>query len=181
MVYIFLANGFEEIEALTQVDYLRRAGIDIYTVGVEDECVVGAHDIPVLCDMTMDDVRIDKDELEMIILPGGLGGVDGMKKHPGVTALISYCAKKEIYIAAICAAPTILSDLKLLGGKRATCYPSMQKELCGCKIGEERVVVDGKIITSIAAGASEEFALELIRVLRGQEVSEKVKSGIYAR
>lgn len=181
MVYIFLANGFEEIEALTQVDYLRRADIDIFTVGIDGECVIGAHDIPVLCDMTLQDVSLDEDNLEMIILPGGLAGVDGLSKSAGVAALINYCVKNEKYIAAICAAPTLLAKRGLLKGKNAVCYPAMLDEMSDCKDTSGRVVTDGKFITAAAAGTSEEFAFELISVLRGKEAAEKVRKSIVAR
>ncbi len=181
MVYIFLANGFEEIEALTQVDYLRRAGIDIFTVGIEGECIIGAHDIPVLCDMTLQDVSLDEDDLEMIILPGGLGGVDGLTKSAGVAALINYCVKNEKYIAAICAAPTLLSKRGLLKGKHAVCYPSMLDELSDCRDTSGRVATDGKFITAAAAGTSEEFAFALIKALRGNDAAEMVRESIVAR
>lgn len=181
MVYIFLSNGFEEIEALTQVDYLRRADIDIFTVGVEGECIIGSHNIPVLCDMTLQDISLDEDDLEMIILPGGLGGVDGLTKSAGVAALINYCVKNEKYIAAICAAPTLLAKRGLLKGKHAVCYPDMLDELSDCKDTSGRVAVDGKFITAAAAGVSEEFALTIIEVLKGKEASERVRKNIVAR
>lgn len=181
MVYIFLANGFEEIEALTQVDYLRRANIDIFTVGVEGECIIGAHNIPVLCDMTLSDISLDEDNLEMIILPGGLGGVDGLTKSAGVAALINYCVKNNKYIASICAAPTLLAKRGLLKGKHAVCYPAMLGELSDCKNTSGRVAVDGKFITAAAAGTSEEFAFELIRILTDNETAEKVRKSIVAR
>ena len=179
MVYIFLADGFEEIEALTQIDYLRRAGIDIISVGIGGERIKGAHGIEVTADITEDEMT--DDGLEMIILPGGLGGVDGIKSSKSAVEMIRRCAENDVYIAAICAAPTILAQMGLLEGKRAVCYPSMSDELCGCIPCRDRVAVDGKFITSIAAGSSEEFSFVLIEVLLGKASAEKVRAGIYAR
>ena len=181
MVYILLANGFEEIEALTQVDYLRRAGIDIVTVGIEGECITGAHSIPVICDTTIDKAAKFSDRLDMVILPGGLGGVDGISKCGTALEMIRYCAENDKFIAAICAAPTILSKMGLLRGKHAVCYPAMLSELEGCCNTSGRVAVDGKFITAAAAGVSEEFAFALIEVLCGTEAAQKVREGIVAR
>ena len=179
MVYIFLADGFEEIEALTQIDYLRRAGIDIISVGIGGERIKGAHGIEVTADITEDEMT--DNDLEMIILPGGLGGVDGIKSRKSAVEMIRRCAENDVYIAAICAAPTILAQMGLLEGRRAVCYPSMSDELDGCLACSDRVAIDGKFITSIAAGASEEFSFVLIEVLLGKASAEKVRAGIYAR
>ena len=188
MVYIFLADGFEEIEALTQIDYLRRAGVDIISVGITDgdggvkdtKLIMGAHGIPVVADICACEA-IASEELEMVILPGGLGGVDGMKKSPKVAELVDYCVKNDKFVAAICAAPTILAQMGLLDGKRATCYPAMKNELNGCLAVGGRVIRDGKIITAAAAGVSEEFSFELISVLKGGETAHKVRESICAR
>ena len=181
MVYVFLANGFEEIEELTQVDYLRRAGIDAVTVGVEGRQITGAHRIGVVCDVSLDELDFCGDDLEMIVLPGGLGGVDGLKKSGKVNAIIDYCVNNNVYIAALYAAPTILARKGLLAGKHAVCYPSMLDELSACSDTAGRVAIDGKIITAAAAGVSEEFALTLITHLRGRDTAEKVRQGIVAR
>lgn len=180
MVYIFLANGFEEIEALTQVDYLRRAGIDIVTVGIEDDCIYGAHNIPVVCDTTIDEAEIS-DDIEMIILPGGLGGVDGISACKKANDIIDYCVERGKYVAAICAAPTILAKKGYLKDKHAVCYPAMLDELSDCKNTDGRVAIDGKFITAAAAGVSEEFSFALIEALCGKEAAEKVRKGIVAR
>ncbi len=180
MVYIFLANGFEEIEALTQVDYLRRAGIEIVTVGIESKCVCGAHGIPVVCDINIDEA-FEKDKIEMIILPGGLKGVEGLKNCGKVSEIIDYCAENGKYIAAICAAPTLLAQKGLLKNKRAVCYPSMLSELHDCLNTDGRVVIDGKYITAAAAGVSEEFSFALISVLKGAEKADRVRTDILAR
>lgn len=182
MVFIFLADGFEEIEALTQIDYLRRGGIDIISVGIGGEFIKGAHGITVKTDRVIDNVSEDE-AFDMIILPGGLGGVDGIGKSAKAIRMIKRCVSEEKYIAAICAAPTILAKEGLLDGKNAVCFPSMSDELSMCKnsgVGK-RVAIDGKIITAIAAGASEEFSFALIEALRGKDAAEKVRSGIFAR
>ena len=181
MVYIFLANGFEEIEALTQVDYLRRAGIELYTVGIEDDCIYGAHNIPVVCDKTIDEINVCDKNIEMVILPGGLGGVDGISDCDKALDMIDYCVKNEKYVAAICAAPTILAKKGYLDGKHAVCYPAMLDELSMCSDTSGRVVKDGIFITAAAAGVSEEFSFSLIEALKGKDAAEKVRAGIVAR
>ena len=181
MVYIFLANGFEEIEALTQVDYLRRAGIELYTVGIENDCIYGAHNIPVICDKNIDEVCAKDNGLEMIILPGGLGGVDGISNCKRACDIIDRCVDNGIYVAAICAAPTILAKKGYLKGKHAVCYPAMLDELSECSCTDGRVAVDGKFITAAAAGVSEEFSFALIEALCGKDAAEKVRTSIVAR
>lgn len=181
MVYIFLANGFEEIEALTQVDYLRRAGIELYTVGIEDDCIYGAHNIPVVCDKTIDEINVKDKNIDMVILPGGLGGVDGISNCKKALDAVEYCVKNDKYVAAICAAPTILAKMGYLKGKHAVCYPAMLDELSDCANTEGRVAIDGKFITAAAAGVSEEFSFSLIEALCGKDAAEKVRSGIFAR
>jgi len=182
MVYLFLADGFEEIEALTQVDYLRRAGIEINTVGVTGEYVTGARRITVKADIALGKAVIDGNT-EMLILPGGLGGVEGLKNSPAVMEMLKSAYDKGIYIAAICAAPTILAPLGFLRGRDCTCYPDMMETLTqfGGELSEKPVVRDGRIITAKAAGASEQFSFELISILKDKEQAEKVRLGICAR
>ena len=183
MVYLFLADGFEEIEALTQADYLRRAGIKVCLAGIGGKTsVTGGHGISVNTDIDIEKVSLD--DAEMIILPGGLGGVDGIKSSSKAMNLIKEAYEKKIYVAAICAAPTILARLNLLKGVSAVCYPSMLEVLSenGAVIKPESAVVkDGLIITAKAAGASEEFSFELIKALKGINEAEKVRASICAR
>lgn len=182
MVYLFLANGFEEIEALTQVDYLRRAGIEITTLGITGEYVTGTRNITVKADMLIDEA--DVSDAEMLILPGGLGGVDGISSCKKAMEMIKHAYEKGIYLAAICAAPTILASLGMLKGKKCVCYPSMLNELednGGIVCADKAVIKDGKIITAKAAGASEEFSFELIKVLKDEASAEAVRSSICAR
>ncbi len=182
MVYLFLADGFEEIEALTQVDYLRRAGVEIVTVGVTGEYVTGTRNIVVKADMVIENVN-DLDKAQMLILPGGLGGTKGMENCKKITDAVVKAYENGSYIAAICAAPTIFAHLGLLKGKRCVCYPDMQSELTkhGGIVENVPVVCDGKIITSRAAGSAEEFSFALIEVLCGDEVKEKIRKSIVAR
>lgn len=182
MVLLFLADGFEEIEALTQADYLRRAGIDIVTVGVNGEYATGTRNIVVKADTTLD--KIDyTDDVEMVILPGGLGGMNGMKSSEKVCSIVKQAEKDGKFVTAICASPTIFASLDMVRGKRCVCYPGMEDELisAGGIYTNEPVVTDGKMITARAAGASEEFSFELIRVLKGTEAAEKVRKSIFAR
>ena len=182
MVYLFLADGFEEVEALTQVDYLRRAKVDVVTVGVTGEYVTGTRSIIVKADTTIEKVQ-DLEKADMLILPGGLGGTRGMENCRKVTDAIISAYKNGAYIAAICAAPTILAHLGLLKGKKCVCYPDMQEELLksGGIVEDIPVVCDGKIITSRAAGSAEEFAFELIEALCGKEQKEIIRKSIVAR
>lgn len=182
MVLLFLADGFEEIEALTQVDYLRRAGVEIVTVGVNGEYATGTRKIVVKADITLD--KIDyTDDVEMVILPGGLGGMNAMKSSTKVCSIVKKAASDGKYVTAICASPTIFAHLDMVNGKKCVCYPGMEDELieAGGIYTDKAVVTDGKMITARAAGASEEFSFELIRVLCGNDKAEEVRKSICAR
>ncbi len=177
MVYIFLADGFEEIEALCPLDLLRRAGIETKTVGIGSKTITGSHKIPVLCDIT--DTELDGNEqFDMIILPGGLPGATNLDKSPVVDNFISRAIKEDKYIGAICAAPFILGKRGLLKNKHACCYPGFENELLGAIVSNDGCVCDGKIITARAMGKSHEFALEIIKCLSGKEQADKLSSSI---
>ena len=178
MVYVFLADGFEEIEALTPVDILRRAGVDTVTVGVTGKTVTGAHGIKVESDIVIDDTVVDG--LEMVVLPGGLPGADNLRANERVKELTVTVAENGGYVSAICAAPRVLGELGLLNGKTAICYPGFEKYLKGAKIADSYVCRDGNVITAIGMGASVDFALELVKALKGSAVSEKIAEGIFA-
>ena len=182
MVLLFLADGFEEIEALTQVDYLRRAGVEVKTVGLNGEYACGTRRIIVKADALIENTEYT-DDVEMVILPGGLGGMNAIKTSKKACEIITKAAKDNKYIAAICASPTVLAHLGLLNGKKCICYPGMEDELIsgGGIIENKAVVTDEKIITARAAGASEEFSFELIRLLCSDEVKEQVRKSICAR
>lgn len=178
MVYVFLAEGFEEIEALTPVDILRRAGVEVTTVGVGGEYITGAHSITVKADVKDSDVL--PQDIEMAVLPGGMPGTLNLDASDTVHAFITKAEKEGAFIAAICAAPSILGKSSLLVGKKATCYPGFEDKLLGAEIENCGVTVDGKIICGRAMGSAVEFALELVRALKGSEASEKVRSAILA-
>ena len=176
MVYLFLANGFEEIEALTPVDVLRRAGVNVKTVSIGDTTgVMGAHGIEVKADMTLD--GYNESNAEMIILPGGSDGTKNLGEHPKMKEIILSANKRGIYIAAICAAPTILAKLGLLNGLKATCYPSLASVLMDCKVKykSEKVVCDKHFITSMGAGTSGEFAFTLVDKLLTKSESDSLR------
>lgn len=182
MVYLFLADGFEEVEALTQVDYLRRAGVEVVTVGVTGEYVTGTRNIVVKADTVIENVN-DLDKAEMLVLPGGLGGTNAMENCKKVTDAVVSAYNNGAFITAICAAPTIFAKLGLLKGKKCVCYPDMQGILSenGGIVENIPVVRDGNVITSRAAGSAEEFAFALIDALCGEDVKEKIRKSIVAR
>lgn len=170
MVYVFLAEGFEEIEAITPVDVLRRIGIEAQLVSTipGERTVVGAHGIKLTADICFEDADFDK--CEMLVLPGGLPGATNLGAHEGLcTKLKEFAAVGEEgdkYVAAICAAPMVLGELGILEGKMATIYPGMEESLKGAVPMKNRVVVDGNIITSKGPGTAMEFAVELAGVLK---------------
>lgn len=175
MVTVFLANGFEEVEALTCVDILRRGGADVVTVGVGGRRITGSHGITVEADADTADCG---DGGRMLVLPGGGLGTANLCKSDEVKSLLLRANEQGDYIAAICAAPTVLGHLGLLAGKRAVCYPGMEDGLTGAKVCFDDVCVDGNIITGRAAGASAKFALTLLRLLKGEEAEKKVKAAM---
>lgn len=178
MVYLLLADGFEEAEALVTADLLRRADIPLTLAGLEGKEVTGSHGITVLADDTLDNMDID--QLEMLILPGGMGGVENIQMNLFALGMIQRAAEKGAYVAAICAAPTILAHQALLDRRRAVCYPGMEDQMLSAVVCKgEAVVTDGRFITGEAAGSVFEFGLSLIRVLRGREAADKVKRAVH--
>lgn len=177
MIYTFLADGFEEIEALAPVDFLRRAGIEVLTVGVSSGEVTGAHGIKVLADITMDNVELN-DELQGVILPGGMPGAENLNNSPDVQKAIDYCAKSNRIISAICAAPFILGRKGLLSGKKATCFPGFESELIGAVLVDEGVAVDGSIITARGAGVAWEFGASICSAIVGEQKALQILRGI---
>ena len=178
MVYILLAPGFEEIEALAPADLLRRAGIETALVSVTGEPVPGSHGVTVLADVTLDEVDLSR--ADMVVLPGGGPGYKNLGADPRVEALVREAVKRDIWVAAICAAPTLLGKWGLLTGKQAVCYPGMEEGLVGAvppKPGYN-VVRDGRIITGRAAGATFDFGLALIEALEGKGAAQQVRSAI---
>ena len=179
MVYIFLADGMEEVEALTPCDLLRRADIETLLVGVTGKEIVGAHGIRIVADKSIDDVNPD-DEFEMIVLPGGMEGTAHLAANDTVAKLIDRAAAQGHYIAAICAAPAILGERGMLEGKTAVCYPGLEKKLIGATISGKNVVCDDIFVTARGMGASMEFALVLVSLLCGDEIAAKLKGQVIA-
>ncbi len=177
MVYLFLADGFEEIEALCVLDFLRRAGVGVTTVGVGGKVANGSHQIPVVCDITEGELDLTSD-FDMIILPGGMPGSTNLDKSETVDKMISRAVKEDKFICAICAAPFVLGKRGLLRGKSATCYPGFEKELEGANILDRGVVRDGKIITGRAMGSAHDFGLEIVEALCGKEMRQKLKEAV---
>lgn len=177
MIYVFLADGFEEIEGLAPVDILRRAEKDVVTVGIGSDAVRASHGVTMLCDITDMQVQLDE-RLEMIVLPGGMPGTLNLEKNAVVQAAIDYCAASNIPIAAICAAPSILGKKGLLNGKNAVCFPGFEKFLSGAVLSEKGVVTDGLITTAAGPGAAVDFGLRLVEVLCGKPQAERIAAGM---
>lgn len=182
MVYMFLAEGFEEVEALCPLDLIRRAGVQIVTVGVGTKVVRGSHGIEVIADITTTEAEkmIEKNPPEMVILPGGLPGTTNLQSDRVVNLFIEEAEKKGAYLAAICAAPLILGELGLLSGKEAICYPGFEKHLKGAKISESKVVTDGKYITGKGMGVALEFGLALVTALVSKEKADELHAAVQA-
>ena len=173
MVYVFLAKGFEELEALAPVDVLRRAGVEVKLVGVTGKQVRGSHGIAVSCDITIDHASFD--ELDGIILPGGLPGTTNLEADNTVQSFIDYAAQNGKVIGAICAAPSILGHKGLLQGKNAVCYTGFEKELTGAHVLDRPAVRDGNIVTGWGAGGAMDFALAYLEAIsENVELAKKI-------
>lgn len=176
MIYVFLAKGFEEIEALTVVDYLRRAEMDVCTVGIGGKFVIGSHNIPVFCDL--DEHEASLDDVEAIVLPGGMPGTLNLEANKTVNDFIDYCAENDKYICAICAAPSILGHKDLLKGRRACCFPGFEEELEGAQVCKDFVCIDGKYITAKGMGAAIDFSREIVSVMLDKHTAERIKASL---
>ena len=176
MIYVFLADGFEEVEALAPVDILRRAELEVKMVGVGGRTVTGSHGITVTADIEEKDVTTD--DMEMMILPGGMPGTLNLEKSPIVTACAEYCARNNIYLAAICAAPSILGHMGILKGKEAICFPGFEGQLSGAKLSDKHVCVDGHIITAKGMGVATQFGLTLAALMAGQNEADHIHASI---
>ena len=180
MIYMFLANGFEEVEALAPLDLLRRAGCDVTTVGVGGDMILGAHGIAVQADIP--DTMFRDSKPEMIILPGGMPGTRHLDESRTVDAALRSAINTGAYIGAICAAPMVLGKRGYLKGKAAVCFPGFEEYLEGAVLQPKgvKVAIDGKIITAVGMGAAIEFGLELVEVFKGEDVANALRSAILA-
>jgi 4-methyl-5(b-hydroxyethyl)-thiazole monophosphate biosynthesis len=178
MVAILLADGFETVEALAPCDMLRRAGVPVQLVGVGGTTLTSGQQMAVQADCALEE--LDASQVEMVLLPGGLMGVENLQNSSAAMALVRQCAAEGKYVAAICAAPTILGKLGLLEGKRAVCYPGMESGLTGAEVCKgSGVVVDGTIVTAEAAGSSIAFGLKLVELLKGRVTAERIGLGVH--
>ena len=178
MVYILLADGFEEVEAVSPADALRRARVEVQLVGVTGMTVTASHGLRVAADAALAD--IDPASCEALIVPGGLRGVENLKASPGALAAIQTAYDAGRLVCAICAGPTVLARLGILEGKKAVCYPGMEGELTGADVkAGARAVTDGQVITGRSAGTSWDFALAILTALRGPEAAQKVAGAIH--
>ncbi len=179
MFYCFLAPGFEEIEAITTVDMLLRAGVDMKTVAVTEDTlfVSGAHGIEIKADLHINDTLAD-DTLEGVFLPGGMPGTTNLDASERVRELIAFCAQSGRYVFAICAAPMVLGRMGLLRGKKATCYPGFEGDLEGAQYVSQPAVMDGKFITGKGPGATVDFASLIITELKGAEAAKSLRDAM---
>lgn len=177
MIYVFLAQGFEEVEALAPIDLLRRCGKEVITVGVNDNIIVGSHNIPIVTDTITQEIKLD-DTLEMIVLPGGMPGTINLENNPAVQEAIDFCVKNDKFIGAICAAPSILGHKGILKNKKAVCFEGFENQLEGADVSRVSVMADGNIITARGAGVAVQFGLKLVEVLISKERSDTLKAAI---
>lgn len=179
MIYVFLADGFEEVEALAPVDLLRRTGLTVQTVGVTGKVVTGSHGVAVAADILPEAVVLD-DAVEAVVLPGGMPGASNLDASPVVQAAVDFAAQNGKLVCAICAAPFILGKKGLLSGKRATCFPGFEEQLCGARVTGEFVSQDGQYITAKGMGAAVDFGLAVVKALCGAEAAAQLRAAIQA-
>ena len=180
MVYMLLGTGFEETEAVAPLDLLRRADVPVMTVGLNGKTVYGSHNIGIEADITLDEM--DLTDLEMIILPGGLGGVASCRACEPAMEALRFAWENGKFVAAICAGPTVLADLHITDGKQATCYPGCEAGMGSALVADNAACVrDGKLITGTSAGCAIPFGLELIAALKGQETADRIAKQIVIR
>ena len=180
MVYVLLGTRFEEVEAITPIDLLRRADVEVLTVGLNDKIVVGGHGIAVEADITVGEM--DLTNLDMIVLPGGLGGVASARSCPAALDALRFAWDNGKFVAAICAGPTVLADLHITDGKDVTCYPGCEAGMGNANVlSGVRTARDGRLITGTSAGCAVPFALALIAALKGQAVADSVADKIVIR
>lgn len=176
-IYLFLATGFEEIEAITPIDIFRRAGIELTTVSISSQKeVVGAHGVTVLADKVFDEIQFETNAL--LFLPGGMPGTTNLDLHAGLKLLIEkhYAANRPI--AAICAAPSVLGKMGLLKGKSATCYPGFEDLLLGASIEDKAYVHSDHVLTSKGPGTAAQFSFYIVEILKGKEIAEALRVGM---
>ena len=177
MIYVFLADGFEETEAIAPIDMLRRAEKDVVTVGITNDGVRSSHGVPVLCDITDMQVELD-DRLEMIVLHGGMPGTLNLERSDKVNAFVDYAYENQKLVCAICAAPSILGHKGMLKGKKAVCFPGFESELEGAELSDSFVVTDGNIITAKGMGSAVKFGIAIGAAFVGEAKMKKIEESL---
>ena len=180
MVYMLLGTGFEETEAVAPLDLLRRAGVNIQTVGLNGKIIYGSHGIGIEADIEIG--QMDLTDVEMIVIPGGLGGVASIRACQEAMDALKFAADNGKFVGAICAGPTVLADLGITDGKNATCFPGCEDGMGSAVMQADKAAVrDGKIITGTSAGCAIPFGLALIEALKGADMAEKIAKQIVIR
>ncbi len=179
MVYMLLGTGFEETEAIAPLDLLRRAGVEIMTVGINGKTVYGSHGIGITADIELHEM--DLTSLEMLILPGGLGGVASIRASQAAMNALQFAWNHQKFVAAICAGPTVLADLGITDGKKCTCYPGCEDGMGNAQMVNCAAIQDGNVITGTSAGCAIPFGLALIAALKGQAAADAIAQQIVIR
>ncbi len=180
MVYILLGTGFEEVEAIAPLDLLRRAGVEVLTVGLNGKTIQGAHNISIVADIEVGEM--DLTAMDMIVLPGGLGGVAAIRASQEAMSAIRFAWENGKFVAAICAGPTVLADLQITDGLNATCYPSCKEKMGGANyVADVPCVRDGRVITGTSAGCAVPFGLALVEALKGEAAAKAVAEAFVIR
>ena len=179
MVYMLLGTGFEETEAIVPLDLLRRAGVEVLTVGINGKTIYGGHNIGIEADITLDEM--DLTNVEMVVIPGGLGGVASIRASQPAMDALKFAFENGKFVAAICAGPTVLADLGITDGKNATCYPGCDSQMGSANMVCAAAVTDGKLITGTSAGCAIPFGLELIAALKGRSEADRIAEQIVIR
>lgn len=180
MFYVFLADGFEETEAITPIDILRRADVRVCTVGVGGNVIRGSHNIYVTADITIDQFELGEG-VEGVILPGGMPGTKNLYAEQRVLDAVNYCNENGRFVCAICAAPMIPGRLGVLSGKKATCFPGFEGDLEGAKVTGKHVTVDGNAITAKGAGCALEFGFEIVAQVKGRKAADNVATAMQCK
>lgn len=179
MTYVLLGTGFEETEAVAPIDLLRRAGETVYTVGITGKVVCGGHGIGITADILPEEMDIS--QADMIVVPGGLGGVASIRASKPAMDAIRIAWETGKYVAAICAGPTVLADLGITNGKNAVCYPGCEDGMGNANILTDATATDGNLITGTSAGCAIPFGLALVAALKGPEAAETIRKQIVIR
>lgn len=180
MVYVLLGNGFEETEAVAPIDLMRRAGIEVLTVGLNGQTIISSHKISFNADIAVED--IDFETMEMIVLPGGLGGVASCRASMSAMSALKKAWDTGKKVAAICAGPTVLADLGITDGLHATCFPGCEEQMgSAIMVPDQATVTDGRLITGTSAGCAIPFGLALVKALKGEEAAAKIEKQIVIR